>query len=353
LFYYKLNLCRRQRATQCKKEKIFTQSRQDAKATQRKTLRIFACAFVFWGYDLSRLDYLKTMKTFRLPAATQIGHAHLQVPDLERALNFYKALVGFKEISRHDQTAILSATGKLPAHFLLTARAGAKPKPPRTTGLFHNAIRFPNRRELALVFRRLIEQGWPFQGFADHIVSEALYLADPDGNGVELYTDRPREQWRWRNGEVEMATDPLDVDELLREMENDSTSWNGVHPHTDIGHVHLHVSDLQKAEAFYHGVLGFDVTQRSYPGALFVSAGGYHHHLGLNIWAGKGAPPPPPDAVGLLSFSMTVPDEATLETLKERLQAAGSSFEDRSAAINRPAISTRDQNGNGIEIVVA
>jgi len=287
------------------------------------------------------------INTFRLPAATQIGYAHLQVADLDHALKFYQELVGFKTISRDYETATLSATGKFPAHFLLTARAGAKPRPPRTTGLFHNAIRFPNRRELARVFRRLIEQGWPFQGFADHIVSEALYLADPDGNGVELYTDRPREQWRRRNGEVEMATDPLDVDDLLHEIENDSTSWSGVHPNTDIGHVHLHVSDLPKAEAFYHGVLGFDVTQRSYPGALFISAGGYHHHLGLNIWAGKGAPPPPPEAVGLRAFSITIPDTATLEILKTRLQFAKISFAESSAS----AIATRDQDGNHLEIV--
>jgi catechol 2,3-dioxygenase len=292
------------------------------------------------------------MNEFRLPAATHIGHAHLQVTDLPRALHFYKELVGFKEMSRNAETAMLSATGKSPAHILLSARADARPKPPRTTGLYHTAIRFPNRRELARVFRRLIENRWRFQGFADHIVSEALYLADPDNNGVELYTDRPREQWRRRNGMVEMATDPLDIENLLREVEKDSVPWEGVHPGTDIGHVHLHVSDLQKAEAFYHGVLGFDVTQRSYPGALFVSAGGYHHHLGLNIWAGKGAPPPPPNAVGLLAFSICVPDLATLQFLKDRLRTADFSIEKSSAAMGQPTILTRDQDGNGVEIMV-
>lgn len=292
------------------------------------------------------------MNTFNLPAATQIGHAHLQVADLDRPLKFYQELVGFKTISRSGETATLSASGKFPAHIILSGRADAKPKPPHTTGLFHVAIRFPNRRELARVFRRLIEHGWPFQGFSDHIVSEALYLADPDGNGVELYTDRPREQWRWRNGQVEMATDPLDVDNLLHEIENDSTPWNGIHPHTDIGHVHLHVSDLAKAEAFYCGVLGFEVTQRSYPGALFISAGGYHHHLGLNIWAGKGAPPPPPEAVGLQTFSITIPDNTTLEILRTRMQTAELAFTERRTAANQVALFTRDQDGNGVEIIV-
>lgn len=293
------------------------------------------------------------MSSFRLPVATQIGHVHLQVSDLSRALNFYQTVIGFKVISANSDTAFLAASGKWPAHIQLTARHDAKPKPPQTTGLYHNAIRFPHRRELARVFRRLLEQRWPFQGFADHLVSEALYLADPDGNGVELYTDRPRAQWRWRNSAVEMTTAPLDVDGLLREVENETTPWNGVHPDTDLGHVHLHVSDLNKAEAFYQGVLGFDVTQRSYPGALFLSAGGYHHHLGTNIWAGKGAPPPPPEAVGLLAFSISIPDAATLAILKKRIQAAGFACDDLPAAPNGLGILTRDHDGNGVEIIVA
>ncbi len=292
------------------------------------------------------------MDVFRLPDATQIGHAHLQISDLQRALHFYKDLIGFKEIVRQNETAVLSANGDSPAHMLLTARANAKPKPPRTSGLFHVAIRFPNRRELARVFRNLLEHDWPFQGFSDHGVSEALYLADPDGNGIELYADRPRAQWIWRNGAIAMFTEPLDVDHLLREAATDTSRQYEIHPQTDIGHVHLHVSDLDKAEAFYHGVLGLDVTQRSYPGALFVSAGGYHHHVGLNIWAGKGAPPPPPEAVGLISFSLQIPDEETFAILSQRLKAAGFPSEDRSATANRPALWTRDQDGNGVEIIL-
>ncbi|MCG3120502.1 MAG: Catechol-2,3-dioxygenase [bacterium] len=150
-----------------------------------------------------------------------------------------------------------------------------------------------------------------------------------------------------------MATDPLDVNDLLREIENETAPWNGVHPHTDIGHVHLQVSDLKKAEAFYHNVLGFDVTQRSYPGALFLSAGGYHHHLGTNIWAGKGAPPPPPEAVGLRAFSIRIPEAATLEILKKRIQAAGLTCEDLSAPQDGAGLLTRDHDGNSIEIRVA
>lgn len=292
------------------------------------------------------------MEDFRLPAATQIGHAHLQVSDLERALVFYRDEVGFKEINCSGESAILSATGHSPAHLALTALSHAKPKPPRTTGLYHVAIRLPHRRALARVLRRLLEHGWPFQGFSDHGVSEALYLPDADGNGIELYADRPREQWQWHDNAVVMFTEPLDVDDLLRQADHEPAQDYEIHPQADIGHVHLHVADLQKAEAFYHGVLGLEVTQRSYPGALFLSAGGYHHHLGLNIWAGKGAPPPPPEAVGLLSFSIRIPDQQTFERLAHRLQSAGLPFEDKSAIMNHPELLIRDQDGNTIEIVV-
>lgn len=291
------------------------------------------------------------MDTFRLPDATRIGKAHLQVSDLQRALHFYKDLIGFKEIARDGATAALSATGHSPAHVMLTARADAKPKPPRSSGLYHVAIRLPNRRELARGLRRLLEQRWPLQGFSDHGVSEAIYLADPDGNGLELYADRPREQWLWREGAIAMFTEPLDVENLLREAAAEAPPYD-LHAQTDIGHVHLHVSDLNRAEAFYHGVLGLEVTQRSYPGALFLSAGGYHHHVGLNIWAGKGAPPPPPEAVGLLRFSLHVPEVRAVETLAQRLRAAGCQYQDSANTRDRPNLFTRDPDGIGIEIGV-
>jgi catechol 2,3-dioxygenase len=148
-----------------------------------------------------------------------------------------------------------------------------------------------------------------------------------------------------------MATDPLDPDSLLKELEGDATPWTGIHPETDIGHVHLHVSDLARAEAFYHGLLGLDVTQRSYPGALFLSAGGYHHHLGLNIWAGAGAPPPPPDAVGLLSFSVCIPDEETWQALWVRVQEAGVTIEDQRRS-DAMSVLIHDPDSNGVELLV-
>jgi catechol 2,3-dioxygenase len=292
------------------------------------------------------------MNDFRMPADTHIGRVHLRVSDLERALAFYRELLGFRRAGEQDGTVFLSAGGKAPAQLLLTEEPGARRKPRGTTGLYHVAIRFPDRRALAQTFRRLVEQRWPFQGFADHLVSEALYLADPDANGLELYVDRPREQWRRRNGQIEMATDPLDVEALLAEATGDATAGMAAHPATDIGHVHLQVSDLARAEAFYSGLLGLDVTQRGYPGALFLSAGGYHHHLGLNVWAGPGAPPPPPDAVGLISFALTLPDGDAWRALQERIRVSGLETEDRRYQGHAASALLRDPDGNGVELLL-
>lgn len=263
------------------------------------------------------------MSEFRLPAAAGIGSVYLRVSDLPAALDFYGRLLGFHQIVHRNNTAYLSAHRDRPYHILLTEVAGARPKPPRTTGLYHIAIRLPDRLALARVLKRLIAEGWPLQGAADHHVSEAIYLADPDGSGVELYADRPRDEWTWVNGQVAMATEPLDVGALLDTIADEQDIPAEIDPRTEIGHVHLHVSDLGQAEAFYSGLLGFDVTQRTYPGVLFLSAGGYHHHLGVNIWAGRGAPPPPSDAAGLIAFALRVPDRETWQALVDRLSEAG------------------------------
>lgn len=261
------------------------------------------------------------MSSYRLPPQTHIGLAHLRVSDLDRALSFYRDRVGFREARRNGATAVLSASGGAPAHLVLEALPGARPRPPRTTGLYHVAIRLPTRAALAQVVRRLAGGGWPFQGAADHGVSEAFYLADPDGNGLELYVDRPREQWAWSGDQVAMVTEPLDVEGLLAEAGEADDGL--LDPGADIGHVHLSVSNLAQAEAFYADLLGLDVTQRTYPGALFLAAGGYHHHLGTNTWAGSGVIPPPPDAVGLAAFELRLPDRAAWEALVERVRAAG------------------------------
>lgn len=290
------------------------------------------------------------MGEYELPAETEIGRVHLKVASLERALDFYRDLLGFREVSVEGATARLSATGRAPLHVVLEERPDARRKPQGTTGLYHVAIRLPGRRALARVLRRLVAREWPFQGFADHLVSEALYLADPDGNGLELYADRPREQWPRRDGQIQMATDPLDVEALLAEAAEAPTPWDGIDPGTDVGHVHLHVSELARAEAFYGDLLGLEVTQRGYPGALFLSAGGYHHHVGLNVWTGAGAPPPPPEAVGLVSFALGLPDREAWRALVERVRAVGAEVALGGDEYGDWA-RTEDPDGNGVELL--
>lgn len=270
-----------------------------------------------------------SVNPFRIAEATRIGYVHLRVSDLERSLTFYLDVLGFRLVSGGAHTATLSATGRGPGLIVLTARKDAPARPPRSTGLYHFAIRVPNRRALAMVIRRLEEMQWPVQGYADHDVSEAVYLADPDGIGIEVYADRPRDEWPLRNGQVEMVTEPLELDRLMRELDTWPGNWEGIDPATDIGHIHLRVSSLETAEEFYHGVLGFDVTQRDIVGALFLSAGGYHHHVGVNTWASEGAPRPPADALGLISFSVLFPDAATLALVRRRLIAAGVTMQEQ------------------------
>jgi catechol 2,3-dioxygenase len=196
------------------------------------------------------------------------------------------------------------------------------------------------------VFRRLAETRYPLQGAADHGVSEALYLADPDGNGIEIYRDRPQDEWPWQEDGLRMVTDPLDVDSLMAQRDG---PWSGLPSATRIGHVHLHVADLAQAQRFYCDLLGFGLTQRYGQSAIFLSAGGYHHHIGLNVWAGVGAPPPPSDAVGLRFFTVYLPDGAELARVAERLRAADVPLAPvESGARAEDAFVVRDPAGNGI-----
>lgn len=258
-----------------------------------------------------------------LPPDTQIAHVRLIVREMQRALAFYRDALGLRLLSGGEGSALLGANTSAPWLIELIALPGAVAKPRRSAGLYHVAIRLPSRAALARLFYRLVALGVPFQGASDHLVSEALYLADPDGNGIELYRDRPRTEWRMDGAQVAMSSDPLDAEALLREGEHEDSTWIGIDPATDIGHVHLHVGSLARAEAFYCGALGFDVMQRSYPGALFVAAGGYHHHIGLNTWAGEGAPPPPDNAVGMRAFAFRVSELGAWNAVIDRLRAAG------------------------------
>ena len=261
------------------------------------------------------------MMTETISPLTSIGAVALTVSDLERSLNFYQEALGFSMLDHKTNTARLGVDGR--SLLYLTGRPEAR-RVPRTTGLYHFAILVPSRLELAKTLYHLAEKETPIEGVADHSVSEALYLSDPDDNGIEIYRDRPQAEWqRDLDGSLHMGTDPLDLDGLLGELRGDPPEWKGLHPHTRIGHVHLHVSSLPEAEHFYTDVLGFSLMARMAASASFVSAGGYHHHIGLNTWVGVGAPPQPPDTIGLRWFSVHVPDADAIEQVAGRIRATG------------------------------
>lgn len=279
-----------------------------------------------------------------LDPRTKVGPVALTVTDLDRSIAYYQHRLGFSIAGRAGDTARLNAGG--PDLLTLVERQSAT-RARGSTGLYHFAVLVPTRVDLAISLQHILDQSTPVQGFADHLVSESIYLADPDGNGIEIYRDRPRSEWPHADGRVRMSTDPLDVDGVLAELPEPAPAWTGLPPGTTIGHMHLHVAHLPDANAFYVNVLGFDVTQQLSSTALFVSAGGYHHHVGLNTWAGVGAPPPPPESVGLRHFFIRLPDAAELDRVVARVERAGivTTAEDEGVLV-------RDPSGNGVLLTV-
>jgi catechol 2,3-dioxygenase len=272
---------------------------------------------------------------------TTVGTVQLTVSDLERSGAFYQRALGLQATELDDGGLSLGSAGRPLVE--LHGDSSAPRLDRRATGLFHLAILVPTRRDLALALMRIAEARWPLDGASDHLVSEALYLSDPDGNGIEIYRDRPREQWRRVGDQVEMATVALDLRDVLAELPQDQAAQPLVPDGTRIGHVHLQVSDIADAEAFYSGLLGFDVVVRGYPGALFVSAGGYHHHIGLNTWNSAGAAAPAPGSVGLRNFEVVLPDDAQRQQLLARIANASVPVEPaQSGAI------VRDPSGNAV-----
>lgn len=256
--------------------------------------------------------------------ATVIGELQLFVASLDRSVKFYQQALGFKLLHQEAGKATFGVGSQ--KWITLVEKTGAQ-TPKQTTGLYHFAILLPDRYSLAHVLYHLAEKEVEVTGAADHGVSEALYLNDPDGTGIELYCDRKRSEWPIDDlGKLQMGTDELDIDDLIYELRKGVPAWKGLPDATSIGHVHLHVRDLVEAENFYTNLLGFQLMQRYESGAIFVSMGGYHHHIGLNTWAGVGAPPPPENSTGLRWFEVFFPDAAALETLKARLQEASISW---------------------------
>lgn len=256
----------------------------------------------------------------KLPDETKVGVVSLTVGDLQRSLRFYQDVLGFTLRSQNNGVARLGTAAE--ELLILNELPGARAVRGHS-GLYHFAILLPSRRDLALILRQLADTNTRLQGASDHLVSEALYLADPDGNGIEIYRDRPRSEWPYANGQVQMATERLDISDLLSQISNDDPDWATLPEGTFIGHIHLHVANIPQSEQFYRDVLGLDLMVRYGPSASFLAAGGYHHHLGINTWAGPGAPPTPEDAAGLRWFSFDLPTEAALQAAVKRLQEAG------------------------------
>jgi catechol 2,3-dioxygenase len=265
------------------------------------------------------LDYGIAPPGYRLPDATRLGAVRLQVADLGRSLDYYQRVLGVRLLDRTTGQAALGAEGEEQPLVVLHERPGVRPVPRSgLLGLYHFAILLPDRQALGRFVAHLGTLG-EHAGSADHAVSEALYLTDPDGLGIEVYADRPRSQWRHDNRELYMTTGRLDIRSLLAAA--GERSWTGMPSGTTMGHVHLHVGDLERAEAFYHRALGFDKVVWSYPGALFLSAGGYHHHLGNNTWSS--GPPASPGDARLLQWTVVLPAATDIADAGRSLHAAG------------------------------
>jgi catechol 2,3-dioxygenase len=281
------------------------------------------------------------MSAFSIHPETAIGSVRLTVTDLDRTRHFYCDLLGFSEQSQTARTLVLSAGRSAPL-LEFQEKPDALPRSARAAGLYHFCVLVPERRDLARLLYRLAEARTPLQGLVDHHFSESIYLADPDGNGIELSCDRSRDVWQSWETFLRIGNAPLDIDGLKKELAAATDSWNGLPDRTTIGHIHLHVGNLDAAEGFYHGVLGFDLMAQIPHQARFVSAGGYHHHIAYNLWAGPGAPPSSPDAVGLRYFTIMLPDPGELDRVADRIERAAIPMErnERSVTVRDPSLNT-------------
>jgi catechol 2,3-dioxygenase len=288
------------------------------------------------------------MPTAVIDPGLRIDSVALAVGDLPRSVDFYQRVLGLPLISADAVQARLGPDRERPA-LVLTNLAGPTPAPARSTGLFHVAWLHPSRAALADTMRRVAESGWRFDGASDHGVSEALYLSDPDGLGIEIYADRPRERWQPGAGGrgVTMVTLPLDVEDLLAQSPQESSPV--LDADTGVGHVHLKVSDVPRAAAFYGGALGFE-EQARIPSAAFLSAGGYHHHVGLNSWQSQGGAPAPDSAPGLREVRFELTGDQALDALERELAQEPSASSTRR---DDGSLSVRDPDGQRLSFATS
>ena len=257
----------------------------------------------------------------KIAPSTTVGAVHLTVADLDRSLDYYANTIGLRARERGGATAFLGAGGD--DLLVLHEEPGARPVRGHT-GLFHYALLLPDRSDLARWLVHAAGERVALTGMSDHLVSEAIYLQDPDGHGIEIYRDRPRAEWDWDGDRVRMATLPLDANGLVEELDGSPPAeFTGLPEGTRMGHVHLHVADVPETEEFYDRTLGFDIMARYGPDATFMSAGGYHHHIGANVWAGRGATPPPPGSAALRHATIVLPDAAERDRVVARAADSG------------------------------
>ncbi len=292
--------------------------------------------------------------TETIDPSLRIASVRLDVSDLDRSVDFYERTLGLGLIAREPDSALLGADAQSAA-LELHAIADATPVSPHSTGLFHVAWLHPSRAALADTVRRIVARRWPIDGASDHGVSEALYLSDPDGLGIEIYADRPRERWqRPPDGRgVSMVTLSLDLDDLLAQSSGEPDP--AVAPGTAIGHVHLKVSDVPRADAFYRQALGFE-EQAQLPSAAFVSAGGYHHHIGMNSWQSAGAAAPPDTAPRLRAIEFELGDGAAVDALRRRAETAGASTlttDRETGGMQTAGVAVEDPDGNRLSFAAA
>ncbi|UHA71801.1 VOC family protein [Paenibacillus sp. 481] len=281
---------------------------------------------------------------FHQHPTTYVGSVHLAVTDVERSLTFYTEVLGLQLLSRNGNTAALTADGTT-VLVSLEEHTDALKKLPRTTGLYHFALLVPSRADLARVLQHIANQNYPLQGVSDHQFSEAIYLADPDGHGIEIYTDRSPDVWAWQNGELPFVSNPIDIANLLRD--GGDIAWTGFPAETVMGHIHLHVADLDQAKQFYVDGLGFEVTVPMRHQALFVADGKYHHHIGLNTWQGQGAPAPAPNTIGMKWYTVIVPSMEARQAIEGRLRAIGAPLDEQDGVLW-----TTDPSGHRIQLLV-
>lgn len=280
---------------------------------------------------------------FHKKPVTYVGEVGLKVVDLKKMKQFYQEIIGFDVISEEQNYVELGAGGKVLVK--LEAIEGVTPKQGRYAGLYHFAILLPTREDLGKILVHLHQQGIQL-GSSDHLVSEALYLSDPEGNGIEIYRDREPEQWNWNNDEVAMAVDPIDAQGLVEAAQNSPEPWKGMPETTVMGHIHLHVSNLVEARDFYVEALGFEVVSSLGGQALFLADQKYHHHIGMNVWNGTGIPALPEKEAGLHYYTLIMEEDKCKE-LGKKLQTMGTEIVEHGNYWE-----VKDPSGNAIRLLV-